>query len=282
MRQPGLILEIACTDADFQRFRELIYQQVGINLHEGKKELVKARLSKRIREICLASFKEYYEYIKSGQNQDEVIAMVNAISTNVTSFFRESDHFTFLKETLIPHLTLRKNRKYNNQLRLWSAGCSTGEEPYSIAMTVLDALPDRTCWDIKILATDVSTQVLNKAQTGLYEKDRITGIPPNMLRTYFQRGNGQWQGYFRVKDTLQNIITFRYLNLMKPFPFNRPFDVIFCRNVMIYFDRSTQETLVNKYYQHLDEDGHLFVGHSESLAGVKHSFNYVKPTIYSK
>jgi chemotaxis protein methyltransferase CheR len=261
-------------DSDFDRISKLVYEQCGINLHEGKKELVKARLGKRLREGNFRSFADYYGYVTTREGQEELITMIDSISTNLTYFFREESHFRKL-EKIIPKLS------ENKKLNLWCAGCSTGEEPYSIAMTVREHV-NSSAVDVKILATDISTKVLKTAQAAVYPTERTDKIPQPLLRKYFQYGTGPSSGFYRVKKELRDLIEFRRLNLIEPFPQQFRFDVIFCRNVMIYFDKVTQSVLVNKYYEHLEKGGYLFVGHSESLTGLSHPFKYSEPSIYKK
>jgi chemotaxis protein methyltransferase CheR len=209
--------------------------------------------------------------------------MLDCISTNLTEFFREAAHFDFLAEKALPALLEKKRKKREKKIRIWSAGCSTGEEPYSISMILAECIEQLGEWDIKILATDLSTRVLKKAMQGVYAKDRLKGIPLQMLNAYFEKGVHNFKDHYRVKDFLRNMIVFRRLNLIDgAFPFKGQFDFIFCRNVMIYFHKQTQAELVSKFYQHLAPDGYLFLGHSESLAGTETRFRYVRPTIYQK
>jgi chemotaxis protein methyltransferase CheR len=207
--------------------------------------------------------------------------LTDAISTNLTSFFRESQHFNFLAGTVIPDLISRKNGKLS-KIRCWSAGCSTGEEPYTISITLLESLRQNPQCDIKILATDISSRVLQRAAQGTYDEERVAPVPQAIKSRYLTsiRQGGQTQ--YQVNSTLQKSIVFKYLNLMEPWPFRGPLDFIFCRNVMIYFDKPTQEKLVNRYWDVLDHGGYLFTGHSESLTGIAHKFRYIQPTIYRK
>jgi len=261
-------------DSDFDRISKLVYAQCGIHLHDGKKELVKARLGKRLRQGNFQSFADYYRHVTTNEGQEELITMIDSISTNLTYFFREDSHFRKL-EKIIPKLS------ENKQLNLWCAGCSTGEEPYSIAMIVKEHVKSSTV-NVKILATDISTRVLKTAQTSVYSAERINKIPQNFLKKYFQYGTGPSSGLYRVKKDLRDLVEFRRLNLIEPFPQQFRFHVIFCRNVMIYFDKATQSVLVNKFYEHLEKGGYLFVGHSESLTGLSHPFKYSEPSIYRK
>lgn len=270
--------DLVFTDADFNFIRQLVATQTGISLSEQKRELVYGRLAKRLRSLDLQSFAQYCAYVE--KSEQELLELVNAITTNLTSFFRESYHFDYLRDTLLPEL-LRSNAA-NRRIRIWSAGCSTGEEPYSIAMTVRDAIPAGQGWDVKILATDIDSNVLARAQQGIYPEERTTGIPDRYLRRSFRKGHGDNAGMLRVNDEVRSLITFRQLNLMQDWPMKGPFDVIFCRNVVIYFDKSTQRRLFNRYADLLADNGHLFIGHSETLFKVCDRFTLIGRTIYHK
>jgi chemotaxis protein methyltransferase CheR len=269
------------TDADFQKISHLIYDQAGICLSEGKEALVKSRLGKRIREGQFGSFRHYYDHVINDTSGKELVQLLDSISTNFTSFFREEQHFDFLRSELMPEL-IETKRDREKKLRFWSAGCSSGEEPYSIAITLLEAIKNPSAWDVRILATDISTKVLGAAGSGVFRKDRVQSIPRDLLKKYFLRGDGNWKDFVRVKDSLKRHIQFKRLNLMTSFTFNEPFDCIFCRNVMIYFDSKTRKHLVNRFYECLDKDGAFLIGHSESLTGIENSFKYVSPAVYRK
>jgi len=267
-------------NSDFEKISRLVYEQCGIYLHEGKKELVKARLSKRLRAGSYKSFTDYYHYVTTEEGRDELISMIDSISTNLTSFFREESHFKRLRQILLSIIE-KPGHRGNKTFKIWSAGCSTGEEPYTLAITIKEAVGHHAL-DATILATDISTKVLAAAQAGIYAQEKTRGIPPAILKKYFQLGTGQSEGYLRVKNDLKQMIIFQRFNLMERFPHQQDFDVIFCRNVMIYFDKKTQNILVNKFYDSLKTGGCFFVGHSESLTGLKHQFNYVEPSVYLK
>ncbi len=273
-----MILELR--DTEFEKISRLVYSHCGIHLHDGKKELVKARLSKRIREGNFKSFAAYYEYVKTGGGTDEFIAMIDSLSTNLTSFFREDGHFRALSR-IVPELVREGARRGRPRIRLWSAGCSSGEEPYTMAITALEAAQGLNA-DIRILATDISTRVLRKAERGIYPAERVKSVPPDLLRKYFQLGQGDWAGHYRVKRDVRDRVSFERFNLMDPPVPGDPFDVIFCRNVMIYFDKKTQEGLVNRFHSRLARGGYLFIGHSESLTGLSHMFAYLEPSLYRK
>ncbi len=268
-------------DIDFEKISRLVYEQCGINLHAGKKELVKARLSKRLREGKIKSFADYYRHVTTKEGMDELVTMLDSISTNLTSFFREQSHFRKLQEIVPVMVGMSNGGPPVSKLKAWSAGCSTGEEPYSLAMTIKEITDDRVI-DLKILATDISTRVLKTAADGVYSRDKIKNIPPLLLRKYFQVGQNQWKGYYRVKRELRDTIQFRRFNLMETLSAEGLFDIIFCRNVMIYFDKETQGALIDRFYGCLKKGGYFFVGHSESLTGLRQQFQYIEPSVYRK
>ncbi len=277
-------MEVDINDKEFGLFQQLIYDASGIFLTPAKKELLKSRLMKRLRQKSLTSFKAYYEYITQRDTTgEELVSMLDCISTNLTEFFREAAHFRFLSEKAIPALLENKRKKHEKRIRIWSAGCSTGEEPYSISMIVAERVLPRYEWDVKILATDISTRVLKKAMEGIYTKDQLKGMSPQLVNAYLKKRNIDNKDYYYINDPLKDMVVFRRLNLTdETFPFKGQFDFIFCRNVMIYFDKQTQNGLVSKFYKHLAPDGYLFIGHSESLAGTNNKFRYVQPTVYQK
>ena len=279
MSNPHLGAEL--TDAHFEKISALVKRQCGINLHQGKKQLVKARLNKRLRTLNLHSFGQYLEMLERDRTGNELVTMLDSISTNLTSFFRESAHFDFLRQEALPEVLNKTGRR---SLRLWSAGCSSGEEPYTLAITLCEALPNAGSWDIKILATDLSTVVLQRAAQGIYPAERLKTVDGSLVRRYFdpvQRRDIDGPAY-QVKPSIRKLVTFARLNLMEKWPMKGPFDIIFCRNVMIYFEKPIQEALVNRYYELLALGGYLFLGHSESLTGTKHPFKYVRPTVYRR
>ncbi|NTV53266.1 MAG: protein-glutamate O-methyltransferase CheR [Candidatus Firestonebacteria bacterium] len=268
---------------EFAQLGNLVREHAGINLHEGKQELVKARLNKRLRELGLSSYREYLDYLRRDLTGDEFVMMLNAISTNVTNFFREDDHFTFLVRQAFPSWRSRKAGR-EPRLRLWSAGCSSGEEPYTLAMVLLEQGPDLSRWDAKILATDLSTRVLNRAREGLYEESRLQEVPAALRHKYFRSETpapGR-ERLSRVQPEVRRLVHFARLNFLESWPMRGPFDAIFCRNVMIYFEKPLRENLINRFWSLLEPEGYLFIGHSESLAGIAHKFKYVAPTIYQK
>ena len=268
------------TEKEFQLFRDIIYHQTGIQMTEKKRNLVVARLSKRLRALNLSNFSEYYEYLNTSSNaSDELNNLINRITTNKTDFFREKHHFDFLVNEVFPSYIDAAKKGGQRRLRIWSAGCSSGEEPYSLAMTIADFFKDERGWDLKILATDLDTDILMKASKGVYSSQQITPVPMGYLSKYFVRSS---QGY-EVSPNIKAMIAFRKLNLMDPtFPMKKPFNIIFCRNVMIYFDDETKKDLIKKYHGQLTDNGYMFVGHSESLMYMKHLFKFLKHTVYLK
>ncbi len=271
------------TAEEYELFRRLIYEKSGINLGDQKQQLVRARLGKRLRKGNFKSYRAYYDYVAKDKSGNELCALIDAISTNTTHLFREKQHFEFLAQTLRAQLEDHKWRAANSGVRIWSAGCSTGDEPYSIAMTVDDVLYARRDVGWKILATDISTEVLDRARAGIYESHRLGTVPANLRQRYFVRVPGQDRRLVQVTPALRAQIAFARFNLMSErFPFRHGFDYIFCRNVMIYFDRPTQERLVARFAAHLRPGGYLLIGHSESLNSIQHSLSYTQPTIYQR
>jgi chemotaxis protein methyltransferase CheR len=277
-------MQYVLSDKEFELFRGLIYKTSGINLTSSKKELVKARLSKRLTKTGIGSFEQYYKFVtKHDKNGEELVHLLDSISTNKTDFFREGKHFDFLNTKLLPDLIQKKEKGGNKTIRVWCAASSSGEEPYTLAITILNHINPNDGWNIKILATDISTKILQRAIKGIYTKDSLKGISPAIVSAHFTHVVIDNANYFKVKDHLKKIITFRRFNLITSnFPFRNPFDFIFCRNVMIYFDTETQHKLILKFYNCLPKDGYLFIGHSETLARKTHGFKYTQPAVYQK
>ncbi|MEJ5187422.1 MAG: protein-glutamate O-methyltransferase CheR [Candidatus Geothermincolales bacterium] len=263
-------------EREFRKISSMAYQIARLNLHQGKKLLVQNRLSKRLRALGIPSFREYLEYLEA--NPDEVRIMVDCLTTNFTRLFREPEHFEFLREVVIPWLESLPEER----IRLWSAGCSSGEEPYSIAIFLREHMRDLDARDLLILATDISVKALTRAREGVYREDQLRDCPAQWRLKYFTRFKSGGENYFRVSPAISRLVRFHYLNLADPWPMKGPFQVIFCRNVMIYFDRDTQEELVHRFHDYLAPGGYFFVGHSESLARIKNPFRYRKPSIYQK
>lgn len=267
------------TDNDFRRIQGLVSEHTGISLSDAKKDMVYGRLSRRLRALDIEKFQDYCSLLED-EHEDELIQFTNAITTNLTSFFREPHHFEHLAKTVLPMLA--KKNAHTKKIRIWSSGCSTGEEPYTIAMTVLENMSGLHGWDIKILATDLDSNVVETAKNGIYTQERVNGISKTQLNKWFRKGSGEHSEKVRVANELKNIITFKQLNLMHEWPMAGLFDIIFCRNVVIYFDKPTQKILFNRYFDLMAEEGHLFIGHSESLYRVSDKFSLIGNTIYQR
>lgn len=264
--------EYIFTQTDFERIKKLIYKHAGISLSSSKQNMVYSRLARRLRANGLNSFNEYLNFLERG-NPEEWEAFTNALTTNLTAFFREQHHFPILEK----HVEQRKNQK---KIQLWCSASSTGEEPYSMAMAMVQAFKTLTP-PVHILATDLDTNVLAKAQLGIYSLDKLEKIPKEKLRQFFLKGKGHHAGSARVRPELRNMITFRQLNLLdESWPIRGPFDAIFCRNVMIYFDKPTQYQILKKFVPLLAPDGLLFAGHSESFQHAIDLFKLREKTVY--
>ena len=261
-------LAYSLSDRDFTFVCNFVYERTGIVLGEQKRELVYRRLMKLVRKHKLASFGSYCDLLRT-EDEDVVVEFVNAITTNLTSFYRERHHFKYLQDELIPKLVKTRPER---RIRIWSSACSTGEEPYSIAMTLAQTLgPRLPQWDVKILATDIDTQVLNVAKNGVYDEDRIADLTDAERKMWFKKGKGDNSNLVRVDPGLKDLIVFKPLNLLESWPFRGPFDVIFCRNVLIYFDRQTQDQIILRFSEYLRPGGVLMLGHSENIgAGAAH------------
>ena len=269
--------EFDYTRDDFEFLRKISNDHSGILVPDDKFDMFYSRLSKRVRMHGLENFKEYCHFLKDNHTL-EFTDFINAVTTNLTSFFRENHHFEYLEKTALPEIIKRNSS--TKTIKVWSAGCSTGEEPYSLAMTLLENIP--TGWDIKLLATDLDTNVLQTAADGVYNTDRVDGLSASMLKKWFKRGTGSNSNKVKISKQCQDIISFKQLNLMKEWPMKQGFDFIFCRNVLIYFDRDTKELLAQKYGKLLVTGSHLFIGHSESLNQLDTDFNLIGNTIYKK
>ncbi len=266
---------VELSSGQFKKVSKLVYRLSGINLQKGKETLVRARLMKRLRALGMESINDYLKYIESAQGAGELTSMIDAMTTNKTSFFREAEHFNFLRDKILPELK-------GPRMRFWSAACSSGEEPYSLSITLREHINAIDSKDCLILATDISQKVLEKAKRAVYSQQTLSSLSPALIRKYFNKITNGTNPTFQVKKQVQRLVRFGWLNLMQAWPMTGPFDVIFCRNVMIYFDRTTQQTLVNRFWDLLRPGGYLFVGHSEGLSGVSHKFQYVRPATYKK
>jgi chemotaxis protein methyltransferase CheR len=263
------------TDRDLRALARLVYDRAGITLHDGKKALVTARLQKRVRAGGFGSFGAYVKFVESDASGDELVALLDAISTNHTSFYREPQHFELLASKIAPAVT-------TGGIDIWSAACSSGEEPYTIAMTMADALGIDPAGQVRILASDLSTKVLHTARGAVYKLERVEGLSREVLRRHFEKGLGAQSGLARVNPRIQAAVTFERLNLLEITDLKRRFDVVFCRNVMIYFDRAVQQKVVSMLERHLKPGGWLFISHSESLNGIEHGLQWVAPAVYRR
>lgn len=268
--------EFAFTDKDFSRLKDMVISRTGINISDEKRQLVYSRFAKRIRRLGLSSFSEYIDFLDSQNGEEERGEFINAITTNFTSFYREPHHFDFLRDYL------SNGGNGSRKLRIWSLGCSSGEEPYTIAMTVLESLANPDAWDVRILATDIDTSVLQRAADGIYDADRIADIPAERKARWFVKGKGRYQGKVRVKPELSRLISFKQLNLLDDWPVRGPFDVIFFRNVIIYFDKDLQRKIFAKLMQLQRPGGILVIGHSENLSTVNNQYKLIGRTIYKR
>lgn len=270
--QPGRLV----TQSEFAGIRELAYRTFGLDLKQGKEALVTARLGKRLAALGLGTISEYLELLKQDRTGAELTSLIDALATNYTSFQREPLHFDLLRTRILPGIAVSSGRA-----GIWSAGCSTGEEPYTILMHAADLLGEQKLGKLRLLATDISGKALAKARSGVYTLDKLNELPAEW-RKFLQKGVGGLDGCFRIRPDLASKVEFQRLNLMEPFETVGTFRVIFCRNVMIYFDKLTQERLVRKFTAQLEPGGWLLIGHSEGLMGVRNELEYVMPAVYRK
>ncbi len=266
-------------EAEFDFIRHVVGENAGIVLGPNKRQLVQGRVARRMRELGLASYEAYCEHVRES-GPEELVGLINALTTNVTSYFRENHHFEALASYMLPEAI--KRNLASRRIRIWSAGCSSGEEAYCIAMVLNEVIPASQRWDVKILATDIDSNVIAQAQQGVYPLDRVSTISETRLRRCFRRGAGDQIGNVRVREDIAQLVTFRTLNLMHEWPMRGPFDIVFCRNVMIYFDQTTRERLLSRFGQILAPGGYLCIGHSESIHGTASSFKLVGKTIYRR
>ena len=264
------------TRQEFEKIRRLAYDKFGLDLRSGKEELVSARLRKKLRALGLNTFQEYYDYVQGEPTGAAIEEMIDALTTNYTSFLREEVHFDLLRTAIAPSLASKSG------VQIWSAACATGEEPYSIAMCLADALGDGVASRIRILATDISNRVLEAARKATYPAEQFEKLPKHWPHKYLLKGTGKSDGWYRIKPEIREMVEFRRLNLTEPLQNIPKVMVIFCRNVMIYFDKATQENLVQRLAECLLPGGYLMTGHSESLVGSNHPLEYVQPAVYRK
>ncbi|MFK8018469.1 MAG: protein-glutamate O-methyltransferase CheR [Pseudomonadales bacterium] len=265
---------------EFNEIRVLIQKITGISMNDSKSQLISRRLGGRLAELGIDNFRDYINYLESG-NESELEIFSNAVTTNLTSFFRERHHFDYLEEHILPEIETQKMAS-QKRLRIWSAGCSTGEEPYSIAMMLRESMPKLSEWDAKILATDLDTSVLATCKKGQYSDQVLQKVPPEQRKRWFREVGSTGQKKTEIHSKLKELITFKQLNLMGAWPMQGEFDVIFCRNVIIYFDKPTQRKLIDRYANLLVDGGFLIIGHSESLLNVTNRFSLIGKTIYRK
>lgn len=265
------------TDQEFETLTDFIKSRFGINL-KHKRVLIEGRMASVLRSRGIPDFATYLDILFKDKSGTEVTTLLNKLTTNHTFFLRENEHFEYLKQEVLPYFERLRAREKN--LRIWSAGCSSGQEPYTIAMTLNEYFGARKAgWTIQVLATDISMNVLSKAQEGIYAADMINDVPPSWRTKYFK---ALPDGNFQVADQIRQSIDFHTLNLMDPFRFRKPFDVIFCRNVMIYFDGPTKDKLINKFYDWTSNGGFLFIGHSETVNKENAKYRFIKPAIYRR
>jgi len=275
--------EFAFERRHFDVIARMIHRLAGISLAPHKVEMVYSRLARRLRDLRLPDFDAYCALLESEQGTREVNFLVNALTTNLTSFFRESHHFDHLRDTVLPEIRARQAQESHPRLRVWSAGCSSGPEPYTIAMVLASSMPDLRRWDARILATDIDTNMVETAKRGTYAADSAQSIPPSLRERFARRTRGEdGEAKIVMEDELKRLITFKPLNLLEPWPMKGPFDAIFCRNVLIYFDRVGRTQVIENFARLLAPDGFLYLGHSESLYGVSSSFRQSGPTIYRR
>ena len=278
--------EFRLRDADFAYLTRRVGDKTGIVLGDEKRDMVYARLAKRLRRLGMRDFGQYVDLLeRSGDGDGELIRLVNALTTNLTHFFREKHHFDHLRNDALPEIAARANAAGRHRLRLWSAGCSSGMEPYSIAMVLRETIPRIDAWDARVLATDIDTDMLETGRKGVYRQRDTDGIPDGLRKKYLSptpTDDAMGEPLVRLPATLKKLIAFKHLNLLEPWPMKGPFDAIFCRNVVIYFDKPTQARLFERYAGMLRPDGLLYIGHSESLFNVTNRFNLIGKTIYRR
>ncbi len=273
--------EFPFTPADFRTIVGIVYERSGIVLAAHKRDMTYSRLARRLRALGLGSFRDYCVLLESKNGSKEIGFLINAITTNLTKFFREPHHFDHLRDHVM-RPSFASNSGQKPHIRVWSAGCSSGEEPYSVAMTALTTQKESgRDWDFRVLATDLDTSMLKKAKTGVYSRASLESVPPGVRERYFERAAGDPDNVL-VAKAAQELVSFRQLNLLGPWPMSGKFDVIFCRNVMIYFDAKTKATLIERFYGQLADGGWLYVGHSESLLDHQARFKLRGRTIYQK
>jgi len=270
---------ISISAQEYKLISQLVYDQFGINLGDKKKALVLGRLNKVVKQHGFQNFNQYYEYVLNDASGAGLSTLIDRVSTNHTFFNRENEHFDYYMTKVLPEMLTKPDVQKSKTIRIWSAGCSSGEEPYTLSMLALEYFGMKLSdWKVRILATDISVRALNKAQSGEYSEENIAKLPKMLQNKYFSKDR---EGNRVVSDKIREMVLFRRMNLMREkFPFRNKFHIIFCRNVMIYFDGSTRERLAEQFYNNMVPGGYLFIGHSESLGRSNQHFHYVKPAIY--
>ena len=280
---PSVNIPAVLSDKIFNRFSSFIYDEVGIKLPLAKKTMLEARLNKRLKAHAFGSFEEYADYVFSAEGRsEELVNLIDVVTTNKTDFFREPSHFEYLVKSAIPSLIDAYDVGFRKPFNIWSAGCSTGEEPYTMSMVLSEFAAAQPGFKSSILATDISTVVLNKAKNAIYAEERVDTIPLQLKKKYLLKSKDKNKPLVRMSPALRSMIQFKRLNFMEDFGMHEHMDVIFCRNVIIYFDKVTQERLLNRFCKQLVKGGYLFLGHSETLSGLNVPLTLVASTVYRK
>ena len=269
------------TDREFRQLRELVYERLGINLTGKKRSMLIGRLQKLLRTSGFKNFQDYYEYLVNDSGMKAMTELINRVTTNYSFFYRGKSHFEYFVQAVLPEVVESFKKRNSRDLRIWTAGCSTGEEPYMLTMLMREFFGNEYgLWDGGILATDISEKVLTFARQGIYPEARTKEVPVQLRNKYFKKLN---DGQMAVNDTIKNEVIFRKFNLInKHYPFKKPFQIIFCRNVMIYFDKQTRDTLLHRFYEKTEPGGYLFVGHSETLGREQTLYKYIMPAVYKR
>lgn len=271
-------------EPEFQRFSSFIFDNVGIKMPPAKKTMLEARLQKRLKALAIASFEEYADYVFSAHGRDsELVHLIDVVTTNKTDFFREAAHFEFMVKTALPSILAKERDLLRDPVKIWSAGCSTGEEPYTLSMVLSEFAVSRPDFKVAITASDICTEVLKVAKKAIYPEERTDTIPLNLKKKYLLRSRDKTKGLVRITPKLRSMVTFRRINFMDDdLGITEKMDIIFCRNVVIYFDKPTQQVLMRKFHRQLRTGGYLFIGHSETLSGLDVNFRSVASTVYRK
>jgi chemotaxis protein methyltransferase CheR len=269
------------TDREFRQLRELVYERLGINLTGKKRSMLIGRLQKLLRTSGYKNFQDYYEYLVNDSGMKAMTELINRVTTNYSFFYRGKSHFEYFVQMVLPEVVGSLKKRNSRDLRIWTAGCSTGEEPYMLTMLMREFFGNEYgLWDGGILATDISEKVLTFARQGIYPEERTKEVPVQLRNKYLKKLN---DGQMAVNDTIKNEVIFRKFNLInKHYPFKKPFQIIFCRNVMIYFDKQTRDTLLHRFYEKTEPGGYLFIGHSETLGREQTLYKYIMPAVYKR